>query len=213
MNPTYDNSKVGLFSGNSSSDTITVGNNPNRVLVICQTVLTSSRSCAVTANGSGVTGTTIDFIHTIYSQRLQIFYVVNPPVGTNTINFQVDSSNNATVSYAFFSVYNVNQAAPDNSAVYGNTNVNDQSGSVSVTPTVNNCLFIGFGVKSVHETVTGIANHQTIASGIVIGDAGLVSTNTSWSLASTQGDQFLMSAITLAPVPIVANAAILYEVV
>jgi hypothetical protein len=129
-----------VTSVSSFNLSINVASNPNRCLVLTygngqQNILSA------TFNGKSFTKA----IRSVEQDGNagEVWYLVNPDVGTYNISVSVNGTTDARALAGAVSLYNVDQTNPVNLSTY---NINTGSGiTVSFTPTENNCIAVDAG--------------------------------------------------------------------
>lgn len=215
MGPQYDNGQAGH---NTNSISFTVGNNPQRVLVLF--VGSSWNNCSGN-QGADLNGVPFTQLNTDPSgqHRFTTFVFFNPPVGANTINM---SSDHGQVQYCVASFYNVDQSGVDgHNSTQDDSNGNNHLDDSIVTGKAN-CLVwgagtqngagvsstTGMGTNSFSDTNGVFSSFLRAGSGGVTASAG---TTVTQRISSGSLGAFQLSQISLAPyiAPPVGGAALL----
>jgi len=122
----------------------TVGNYDNRILVVCSGVEDSASDYIITGadyNNKALTKAYSEVVTSSngYSASSEIWYILNPPIGTQNIRVNYTGTVN-DCSVGAISLYNVTQQAPE--AVNSNTNEGLNQISTSVTTLSDGAIVI-----------------------------------------------------------------------
>lgn len=134
----------GATSGNNWADSqnITVGNNPNRVIIVVITCQSSGGGSGVDVSTIGGVAPTQIFSHASTGTNggqfhIKAFRVVNPSVGVNAVVFGAPNNGQARSGVMIaYSLYNVDQSSP-----IGNSGIN--------------CVWSTYSAQSVASSVAG----------------------------------------------------------
>lgn len=166
-------SSIQTSSVNSFSWTHTVGNQSNRVLLV-QIVTSASTNTvsAVKVNGSSITK--LSAVNCGTSCRDEVWYLLNPASGTNTI--AVTTTTSAPVTATAISLYNVNQTTP-----FGTVSSATGTGTASlVSPATNTTQlvadFYGNQATTPFTPTVGSGQTQMINVGNSIAQEAAIST-------------------------------------
>ncbi len=163
---TYDFHSYTTSSGSTASWSHTVGNRDNRLLVVGATWEHSSSippSCtSVTYNGVQLTELVDEYIASgspTYSQRVTLWYMLNPPSGSHTV--QVTASSNPDMDIIAFatSYFGVYQGPPDDYEHYSSTS---NPISITLTTLVGNSVAVFVCGCGNEGTWTAIDSNSTI---------------------------------------------------
>ena len=160
-NLTYSGDLINISSWNGA---LAIANQPNRIIIVCTHVEMGggvNRSVSsITYNGVGLTK-----IHDYYDTdandtRVEIWYLVAPATGSNSI--VVTWSGNVNRGRVFaISYYGVHQASPVNASQEESDTAT--SPSISVTPTVFDTIILAFyGISNVDAVVNSVGAGQTL---------------------------------------------------
>ena len=139
----YDTVASGSGTGtNLGSATITIGNNPNRLVLI--SILINNAGTPGTPTIGGSNFTSINSGNNAYNAGYFVGYYVAPSTGVQALALSFGGS--YQYSWIAYSLYNAKQTGqPDN---HGITAPNALTGSVSVTPALAGSLLFGYYLGS-----------------------------------------------------------------
>jgi hypothetical protein len=194
--PTFDAQDELAGSGTTISKTFTVANQSNRILIVALQTSNSSTYdvSGITYGGISMTKLkSLDGTGTFVGQRTQIWYLLAPATGANTL--AITSTNSAnSVTANIYSYYNAAQVAPPEADGIGGSGV----ASASITPTVNGSLV--FGIASQASGIGGnVYVNNTSGSGNTTGDSGTKVPPVSCSLSMSGGGNVGVIICVLAP--------------
>lgn len=207
---TFDQATGGSFTTASSGGTVgvTVGSNPNRVLIAFISEVGNS-TCG-NATYAGVSMTMVDCTSEVRGGGGGVTYIlVNPASGTNNLVFG-GFSNSLKVNWTAYSYYNAAQTGqPDNHSSFSN----DSPISTSLTPNVDGTLFwAGAFDEGVNSTITnsGFPNNQVAPSyfqnpfnvKMIAGDNGIITPATLQTASVSESlSRMVVFAMSIAPAP------------
>lgn len=203
---TYDNGVVGETVGANPSFNVTIGSNPDTILVLG---VFENLSATVIPFNATVGGISMSLLTTSPGPlsnfgNLSVWTLKNPPTGVQTINFDTNTDGTPRY-YAAYSYYHVKNV--DTSTIVQGT-YSSSSVFASLTGTVNNTLM--WAVAGGNDTggrnvlgSTGTDNVKTTPLNIIAisaGDFGSLSTPTSETAsmgANPGGGQAIVSLVSL----------------
>lgn len=201
-------------SGGGGSVSFTVGNNPNRVLVVY--VGDMNNGANPTATYAGVSMTGVDTVsQSSGGAGTKSFILVAPATGTNSIAFS-GMSNGFPVKVTAHSYYNCAQLSQPDNHTGGQYSTSANPG---LTPTQNNCLFwaAGYGDGGNGSlSATGLPNNQQTSAQfsnpvfikIFAGDNGVISPASAQSptITDASGTRMVGVSMSIAPLPASGNS-------
>jgi len=161
---------------------------------------------SITYGGQAMTaiGTTFTITHNGNPCYSNVFYLVNPPTGSNTLAIAGSSVNQIEANLVSF--YGVNQTTPIRSGTIATANTgNNSSYSLTVSSNANDLTFSyalveGNSVTGTNQTSDGISSDGTIGSDH--GTTRAASLTHIWSFSGTNSDQgFIGFSIMAAAAP------------
>ena len=170
IDPGFD---TGVGSGNDASVSITIGNNPNRLVIAHVAYGRVDPLSVVTAPQIGSTNFTL--LATVnsnvnFDEHNDIWYLVNPPAGSQTINV---AYNGVFFSKAVsaISLYNVNQNTPF--GVFNTTGsaITTSTFFVNITPTTKGSFIVAVGSS---QNGLSAPNKTAIYTGVADGAGDFV---------------------------------------
>ena len=203
-------------NGFNTNTLLTVNNNPDRIVIVAFSSAgktTDPQPTTLTYAGQPMSllATTPDpFFAT--KMRSSLYYLLNPPVGTNSVFVQVD--NQGPINVQAMSLYNVQQTAP---TVVGSTPWPDNTSSIStnLSTTANDSLLVsvttigggspfllpGSGVTQHNfQSADGPNNFDQVRAYFGTKEAPTAGSNTmSWSLNTGTNYQGTQTVVALAP--------------
>lgn len=173
---TVDQSTSGASAGYSLTRTIafTVNTQSNQILVIGIGLGTAATTTpditGVTWNGTAMSEAVDSGVQigNGYYKKGKIFYILNPDTGTHNVVATVNEGW-ADVVYAFVTIYNASQEAPE--VTGSGKNGGSTTSSASATSTTNNDMFISFNdnhytaTMTVDSPLTSITEYESGSSG------------------------------------------------
>lgn len=181
-----------LFTATSGSVTITIGNNPNRLLVVELCFATPSVSAiSVTigaTNATLVSGT--DSGSGAAGNRTLVYIFTNPPTGSQTVNVSWTTASGADIGV--ISLFNVNQVTPTSAGTFAaTTSTPGTTESITISSSTGD---LTTSVCSNGGNISGTGTNQTIRWGVDSasygGDsaAGSASNTHTWTLTAINQD-------------------------
>lgn len=178
---TYNNKATNIStSGTPVSFNYTVGSGSNRLLVAIMCGRTSGSLSSMTYNG--VSMTLAKRQSNADGESVEIWYLVNPASGTNSLQYAKSSSGDDWRAYVS-DWAGVKQTSPVN--ITAGSNANAGNGSTSITPTADNCLIVA-GLTSEDGGAPGTGSGETTLYNT---DEGAWSTGSSYVIQTTAGAQ------------------------
>ncbi len=154
------------YSNASYSTTITVGNNPNRCLII----MVGIESIATSVSGVTVNGSAATLINSVSNGGVKVFsyYFLNPSVGSNIVTVTFDQKGYTQFDVGSF--YNVDQSSP-----IGNKTTSTTT-SLSLTSSKTGSMMMDGAIAYRSATATGA--NQTLLINMDYGDYSYTPTPT-----------------------------------
>lgn len=142
IDPNFDTSNI-CRTDSATTCSVTVGNNPNRLLVaVMHYGTTKATSYAPTAVKIGSTSftklTDKEGDGSANGAYVSVWYLVNPPTGSQTVTVTWGASTPPYSEIGLISFYNVKQSQPINPASFTTAgNAASSSETISITPTIS----------------------------------------------------------------------------
>lgn len=173
------NGKGNSSSGTSVSQSVTIGNNTNRVFYV-NIVISTAAITSITFGGSAMSLLTSQL--TTSGSTQYVYYIVAPATGAQTL--AINWSSTQVYAYTYGSYYNVVQTAPE--ANGKTTNYSGGGGSVTNTLSTiaNGALMIAFAATSASNSPFGGVSGITNATNNTLNS----NSGNSNTLAAGQGD-------------------------
>jgi hypothetical protein len=132
-------STSGSFNSGSTTDetlSITVASNSNRVLIVPITVQALSGTPTINTVKIGSTSFTLAIANDDFTngQKSEMWYLINPPTGSNTITVNFGAAN-ARFSIGAYSLFNVDQSSPIGATATSSNTAGNAPSSINITPT------------------------------------------------------------------------------
>lgn len=185
-------------AGATSTANITIGNNINRLITTSLTYQAAGGS--VTSVKIGSTPFTKLKTQALGSNvNIDVWYLINPPTGTQTITVTWGASGYTVVSIGLASFYNVDQINGINTSSVTSVNSgNTASIAINITPTITNSWIVQYDITSfVYTSATysdtkiwgdataGVATSSQYKSTPMIGSSNTLTTTTTSNGAVT----------------------------
>jgi len=123
-----------ITSNNTSTATITIASNSNRLMIVSYTTYQGGGPSGITYNGVALTKI-VEQVGS-YNEKTSIWGLIAPATGTHDV---VVSDGGNWYGYAIYSLYNTDQSLPTNFSVTGNEN---STASLSLTTVTDNSWVI-----------------------------------------------------------------------
>lgn len=182
----------------ASSGTVTVANNPNRILIAGVYNSNGDLVTGLTYNGASMTQVSkVNVTGTIY---FYTFYLIGPDAGANTLAAQ--GSGFGTIHLNARAYYNVKQSSqPDTS---GTTSGSDSTATRAITPTQDGCISVGFAVRE-NNAATGVTqmnNNVGNANAVTAGESDIINpaASTTQTVNLTGASPWTFFQVVIAPV-------------
>ena len=106
--------------------------------------------------------------------KVALYYLINPPTGSNTVNFTLSASAQATLIYPMS--YNCTSANIDSTNSGYITTSGAQNQNISLSPTTANNWFVGF-YNGADVGTTAAGTNATLVTGLSGNQTGMIDTN------------------------------------